>query len=102
MIDAQSPGKLSAPTRSKRSTKDAVEALPEKGRVSKSGKISTGTPRILAMGENRFASSSTAPEAFNMETLTMSAQSVGRRSKEVFNPWRAPFRKDSKRSFLPN
>lgn len=78
MTDAQSPAKLSAPTRSKRSTKEAVDALPEKGRVSKSGKISAGTPIALTRGERRWESNATAPDAFNIETPTISAQSVGR------------------------
>ena len=83
ITDAQSPGKLSAPTRSKSSTKDAVEALPEKGRVSKSGKSSAGTPSVFATGERKSEKSSVAPEAFSMETPTMSAQSVGSRLIEV-------------------
>ena len=78
MTDAQSPAKLSAPTFSKSSTKEAVEALPEKGRVSKSGKISAGTPMALTRGERSFDSNSIAPEAFNIETATIKAQSVGR------------------------
>ena len=79
MTEAQSPGKLSAPTFSKSSTKEAVEALPENGRVSKSGKISFGTPIESKNGERSFESNSIAPEAFNIETPTINAQSVGRR-----------------------
>ena len=79
MTDAQSPAKLSAPTRSKSSAKEAVEALPEKGRVSKSGKSSAGTPMACTSGERNFESNSTAPEAFNIETPTINAQSVGKR-----------------------
>ena len=78
MTDAQRPAKLSAPTFSKSSTKEAVEALPEKGRVSSSGKISAGTPMALTRGDRIFDSNSIAPEAFNMETATIKAQSVGR------------------------
>ncbi len=102
MTDAQSPAKLSAPTRSNSSTKEAVEALPEKGRVSKSGKSSAGTPMALTMGESSFDSSSIAPDAFSIEIPTISAHSVGKRLTAVCNPSLAPTRKDSKRSFLPS
>ena len=102
MTEAQSPGKLSAPTRSKSSTKDAVEALPEKGRVSKSGKISVGTPIALTIGDSNLLSSSTAPEAFSIETPTIRAHKVGKSPNEVCSPCRAPVRKESNRSFLPN
>ena len=77
MIDAQSPAKLSGPTFSKSSTKDAVEALPEKGRVNKSGKSSVGTPIAFTTGEIRLESRSIAPDAFNMETPTIRAHNVG-------------------------
>lgn len=78
ITDAQSPAKLSAPTRSNSSTKEAVEALPENGRVSKSGKISEGIPSVFTMGERRSERKSTAPEAFNIDTPTINAQRVGR------------------------
>ena len=77
MTDAESPAKLSAPTFSNNSTNDAVDALPEKGRVSKSGKSSLGTPIKFAKGDNSFANQSTAPEAFNIETPTINAHRVG-------------------------
>lgn len=102
MTDAQSPARLSAPTLSKRSTKEAVEALPEKGRVSKRGIMSAGTPITLARGERSFESSSTAPDAFSIETPTISAQSVGKSCTAVSSPCFAPFRKESNRSFLLN
>lgn len=86
MTDAQSPAKLSAPTFSKSSTKEAVEALPEKGRVSKSGKMSAGTPMALTRGARSFESNSTAPDAFTIETPTIRAQSVGRSCTAVCSP----------------
>lgn len=79
MTDAQSPAKLSAPTFSNSSTNEAVEALPEKGRVSKNGKSSPGTPIIFAKGESSLANQSTAPEAFSIETPTINAHRVGSR-----------------------
>ena len=78
MTEAQRPEKLSAPTLSKSSMKEAVEALPEKGRVSKRGRISAGTPIAFTKGARSFASSSMAPEAFSIETPTISAESVGK------------------------
>ena len=102
MTDAQSPAKLSAPTCSNSSTKDAVEALPEKGRVSKSGNRSAGTPTAPKRGERRWESNSIAPDAFNIETPTMSAQSVGNSWIDVCSPCFAPVRKDAKRSCLEN
>lgn len=102
MTDAHSPARLSAPTRSSSSTKEAVEALPEKGRVSKSGKSSAGTPIVFTTGESHRESRSIAPEAFSIATPTISAQRVGKRSTAVCNPCLAPARKDSKRSFLPS
>ena len=102
MTDAQSPAKLSGPTRSKSSTKEAVDALPEKGRVSKSGKISAGTPMALTRGERSFERNSTAPEAFNIETPTINAQSVGSNCTAVCSPCFAPKRKESNRFDLPN
>ena len=102
MIDAHSPEKLSEPTRSKRSTKDAVEALPEKGRVSKSGKISAGTPMAFAIGERSLEINSTAPEAFSIETPTISAQSVGRSCTAVWSPCFAPMRNESNLFDLSN
>ena len=102
MTDAQSPAKLSGPTRSKSSTKDAVEALPENGRVSKSGKISVGTPMVLTRGERSFESNSMAPEAFSIETPTINAQSVGKSCIAVPSPCFAPSRKDSNRFDLPS
>lgn len=102
MTDAQRPAKLSAPTCSNSSTKDAVEALPEKGRVSKRGNNSAGTPIVPKRGERKLESSSIAPDAFNIETPTMSAQSVGKRLIAVCSPCFAPVKKDSKRSCFAN
>ena len=101
MTDAQRPAKLSVPTLSKSSTKDAVEALPENGRVSKSGKISAGTPIAPTSGERSFASNSIAPEAFSIETPTISAQSVGKSCTAVWSPCPAPVRNESNRLDLP-
>ena len=102
MTDAQSPAKLSGPTRSNSSVKEAVEALPENGRVSKSGKTSAGTPSVFTIGERREESNSTAPDALSIETPTIKAQSVGKSCTAVSSPCRAPTRKESNRSFLPN
>ena len=100
MTDAQRPVRLSGPTRSNSSAKEAVEALPEKGRVKSSGKSSAGTPSALKSGESRRESRSTAPEAFSIDTPTIKAQRVGKSLIEVCKPWLAPFKKESKRFFL--
>lgn len=102
MTDAQSPAKLSGPTSASSFEKDAVAALPEKGRVSRRGNSSVGTPMAFAIGEKNFDKSATAPEAFSIDTATISAHSVGNSLTAVLSPCCAPATKESKYCFFPN
>ena len=77
ITDAQSAGKLSAPYLASSEEYAAVEALPETGRVSRSGSISAGTPTRSAMGERAVQSASSIPEAFSIFIAIISAMRVG-------------------------
>ena len=96
MIDAHNPARLSAPTEPSRVLYAAVEALPEKGRVIRSGRSSQGRPIASAAGASSFERSSIAPEALSMEIAIISPTSVGNRRTAVLSPSVAPFVNASK------
>lgn len=101
IIAAQKEGKLSAPAFFISSAKEAVEALPEKGRVIRSGKSSPGTPNFSAAGRTSSQRNSRAPEALSIFIPTTTAQREGSRETAQESPSLAPDIKESKSARLP-
>ena len=90
MTEAHSPAKLSAPTSASSVLYAAVEALPEKGRVTSKGNSSGGSPSFSAAGARSSERKFTAPDAFSIATATISATMVGSSLTAVCKPSEAP------------
>lgn len=102
MTDAQSEGKLSAPRFLSRSSKIAREALPEKGRVKRSGSNSEGNPTRSAIGESNFDKSVRNPDARSIATPQSITDKEGISSMAVCIPFFAPRENMAKESLCEN
>ena len=96
IVAAHSDGNESAPYISINSMNAAFDALPENGRVIRSGKISAGTPSFPKTGDSAAVITSNAPDADSIDSATMSATIAGSRLKHVIAPSFAPVKNAAK------
>jgi len=92
----QMEGRLSAPLCSISETKAPLDAAPEIGLVTSRGTISAGIPTPPNMGDRSSVTRSTAPDATNIRSATITAQRDGKSLAAVFIPSVAPRQKAAK------
>ncbi len=90
MTDITYPTKLSGEYFVKRSFAIAMDAEPDIGRNTSSGRASAGTPSAENIGDISEQITSTAPEAVNIFTPTSRSMRTGSRPVAVLNPFSAP------------